>query len=715
MAGPLFSTSWYRVAALTPRLRSHAQIHRHRYRGFTWYVLQDLSTERFHRFSPAAHLIIGLMDGRRTVQEIWDVAAGRLGDDAPTQDEMIQLLAQLHGADVLQCDVPPDAEEILRRYEREQRRQWQSRLFSVFSWRIPLVDPERFLERWLPFVGPLVGWAGALLWLAVVGPAAVLAAAHWGDLTANVADRVLAPQNLLLLWLVFPAVKALHELGHAFAARRFGGEVHDLGVMILVLTPVPYVDASSSWAFRSKWARVAVGAAGMVVELFLAALALFVWLAVEPGTVRLVAYNVVFIAGVSTLVFNANPLLRFDGYYILADLIEIPNLRARASAWVGYLVERHLLGRTEAEAPPATPGERRWFVVFAIGSFLYRVAVSVAILVFVASQFFAVGVLLAALGVVTWVLVPLVRGASFLFTSPRLRRVRRRALVATGSLTAGALLVTCLIPMPLRTVGEGVVWIADEAIVRAGTEGFVDRIVATPGARVGRGDVLVVLREPSVTARAEVAAARLRELQARADEQLVTDRVRSDILKEEMAQAARELALAREREAELTVKSRAAGTFVAPRAEELPERFVKRGELLGYVVDPGAVTVRAVVPQDNSQLVRHRTRGAEVRLAERMPRVLAAVVRRVVPGASDRLPTSALGTAGGGRIPVDPTDPEGVKVLQPVFQLDLELPPGAGVAHVGGRAYVRFDHGWEPLAVQAYRRVRQLFLSRFNV
>ena len=137
-------------------------------------------------------------------------------------------------------------------------------------------------------------------------------------------------------------MKALHECGHGFATKVLGGEVHEAGIILLALMPVPYVDASAASAFRSKGQRVLVGAGGMLVELFLASLALFVWLLVEPGPVRAVAWNVMLIGGVSTLVFNANPLLRFDGYYILADAIDIPNLGSRANAWLGWTAERHL-------------------------------------------------------------------------------------------------------------------------------------------------------------------------------------------------------------------------------------------------------------------------------------------------------------------------------------------------------------------------------------
>ncbi len=161
MAQQLFSPSWYRVAKLTPRLRTHAQIHRHQYRGETWYVLQDLASERFHRFSPPAYFVIGLMDGKNTVQEIWDRALAQLGDDAVTQDEVIQLLGQLHAADVLQCDVPPDTAELFRRREQQERRVLMKKVFSVFAWQIPLFDPERVLGRLMPFVRPFFGLAAS--------------------------------------------------------------------------------------------------------------------------------------------------------------------------------------------------------------------------------------------------------------------------------------------------------------------------------------------------------------------------------------------------------------------------------------------------------------------------------------------------------------------------------------------------------------------------
>jgi putative peptide zinc metalloprotease protein len=715
MSQSLFSPSWYRVASLTPKLRAHAQIHRHQYRGETWYVLQDLSSERFHRFSPAAYFIIGLMDGKTPVQKIWDRALAQLGDDAVTQDEVIQLLGQLHAADVMQCDVPPDTAELFRRREKQERSKAVKRALSIFAWQIPLFDPDRLLDRLMPLVRPFFAWFGFALWCVVVGGGTVLAGTNWRELSENVLDRVLLPENLLLLWLVFPVLKLLHEFGHAFAVKARGGEVHEMGVMILVLTPVPYVDASSAWAFRSKWQRIAVGAAGMMVELFVASIALFVWLSVEPGIFRALLYNVMLIAGVSTVLFNANPLLRFDGYYMLMDWLEIPNLRQRGTQYLIYLAERYLFGRRESEPPLSTRGERAWFVGWSVASFFYRILVIVAILLFLGEQSLLLGLIFAGFTAFAWFVAPMVKIGNYLLNSPRLRRVRGRAMSATAAAVLGLVGLFFVVPVPLRTTAQGVVWLPEEGFARAGADGFVEKVVVAPGTWVKAGDTLIETSDVLLLTELKVLQARVLELDARYREQSATDRVRAQILDEERRFAIQNLERAKERASELTIKAKAEGEFVLPRAADMPGRYVRQGELLAHVVNREAIIVRAIVSQQDIDLVRNATRGVEVRLAEHIADKVRASVKRVVPSASEQLPTAALGTQGGGQVAVDPGDKEGRKALQRYFQIDVELPPAERALHVGARAYVRFDHGWEPLGFQWYRRARQLFLSRFNV
>jgi len=715
MTESLFSGAWYRVADLKPRIRSHAKIHRHQYRGETWYVLQDLASGRVHRFSPASYLVLGLMDGCRTIQQIWDTALAGLGDDAPTQDEMIQLLGQLHSADILQCDVAPDIAELFQRHERQRRSKLIGQLLSPLWWRFPLLDPERLLGRLLPWARPFFGIGGAFLWASVVGVALVLVGVYWADLTSNFLDRVLSARNLLVLWLLLPALKALHEVGHGLATKAFGGEVHDMGVMLLIVSPLPYVDASSASAFPSKWQRIVVGAAGMLVELFLAALALFVWLAAEPGVLRTVAYNTILVAGISTVLFNANPLLRYDGYYMLSDFLEIPNLYTRSRSYLAYLCERYLFGHQEAETPPASRSERTWFVVYAVSAFAYRLLVIAGIAFFLLYKFFYLGVAATVALVAAWIGVPTWKAIGFVLRNPRLHRVRGRALGVSLGLAGLVVALVGFLPVPSRTAAEGVVWVPEEALVRAGASGFVERMVARPGSRVRPGDVLLECADPSLLARVQVLAARLREFRARYDEQRAADRVKAAQFQEEIRYVEEDLARARAEQGALTVRSQAEGIFVLPAAADLPGRFVRRGELLGYTVNLERITVRAVIPQTSVDLVQQRTIGVEVRLSERIGETVPATVRREVPGASERLPSPALGLGGGGRVPVDPRDTQGVTAMERVFQIDLELPSTLPLLNVGGRAYVRFDHGWEPLAVQWARQVRQLFLARLNV
>ena len=281
---------------------------------------------------------------------------------------------------------------------------------NPLAMRFKLFDPEKFLVRFEPFVRPVFNWVGALVWLALVGYAVFLVGVHWPEFTRNVTDRVLAPENLVLVWIIFPILKALHEFGHAFAIKLLKGEVHEMGIIFLVFTPIPYVDASSSLAFRSKWERALVGAAGIFVELFLAAIAVLVWVNVEPGFVRSVAYNVVLIAGVSSLLFNVNPLLRFDGYYILMDLLEIPNLGQRGNRYLAYLVQRYLFGIRDAEPPLSSRGERIWFSIYSSAAFVYRIFIYTAIIVFIASNFFIAGVLIALWAIASMIVYPLFKG-----------------------------------------------------------------------------------------------------------------------------------------------------------------------------------------------------------------------------------------------------------------------------------------------------------------
>ena len=712
---PFLSSSWYRVARLRPKLRDHARIRRHRYRGRIWYVLDDRLSSRVHRLSPSAYIFVALMDGRRTVDDLWSNVVRQNGESAPTQDEIVHLLAQLHASDLLQSDISPDSLEVFDRFVTQKRTRLKQMLLNPMSLRLPIFDPDPFLERTLPLVRPLLGWFGGLLWFAVVIPALVLAAGRWSELSENVTDRLLATENLLLLSLVFPVVKLLHELGHGYATKVFGGAVHEFGIMLIMGMPTPYVDASSSSGFRNKSRRALVGAAGMIVEVFVAALALHVWRIAEPGAVRTLCFNVITVAGVSTLIFNGNPLMRYDGYYILIDVLEIPNLASRSAQLWRAMVDKYAFRVADARIPAGAPGELKWLVSYAPAAFMYRMSVQFGIALFLAGRFFFIGVFLASWTVVTGVLIPVFNSLKYVATSRTLQKHRARAVGLTAGLAAAAVIMLAIFPFPLHTVSEGVVWLPDNAILRAGTDGFVRRLLVPPDTIVRAGDALIETQEPQLEANVETLTWRVEELQSALDAARFRDRPGAEVAAIDLASAKSELARQDERARHLVARSEADGTFVLAKSEDMPGRFFRQGEVLGYVTPASSNIVRVVVPQDDIELVRNSLRGVSVKLSGRVWETNSARLVREVPAASSQLPSKALSTAGGGSFAVDPGDRESRKTLQRYFQFDIELPPEAAAIAFGSRVYVRFEHESEPLGFQLFRRLRQLFLARLNV
>jgi putative peptide zinc metalloprotease protein len=458
-----------------------------------------------------------------------------------------------------------------------------------------------------------------------------------------------------------------------------------------------------------------VGAAGILVEAFLGSLALFVWLSVEPGNISAIAYSIMLIGGVSTVLFNGNPLLRFDGYHILGDALEIPNLGNRSNAYLMYLMQRYVLRARNATSPVTAPGERFWLPAYGLAAFAYRMFIMIAIVVFVASKFFFVGVLIAMWSLFALIVMPFWKAGKFLVSSPVLARRRGRA-VLFSALAVGLLVAFFgLFPAPLRTQVEGVVWLPEQSMVRAGTDGTMVKLLAEPNSIVRAGDPLLELEDSFLPVRVRLLESRLEELEMTQALQRENDLVMAQNTREQIFEVQENLDRAIERLGKLTIRAPADGVFVVPADSDLPDQFLRQGQLVGYILNPEEFLVRIVVPQDHIALVRENTRGVRLRLAGDVSKVYDSAIARQVPGATDRLPNAALGTSGGGDVIVDPRDNEGLTTLQKVFQFDVSLPGDQVIEQVGGRVYVRFDHGTAPLGTQIYNAIRRLLLRQFNV
>lgn len=724
---PTFSESWYRVAALRPRLRSTVQVYRQHFRGQMWHVLQDPAANQFFRLNEPAYRFVALLDGQRPVADVWRICNEQLGDSAPTQGEAIQLLGQLYGSNLIQAELPPDTEGLFRRFQKRRTREVQGYLTNLLFVRIPLFDPNRFLNRFVGLFGKAFTWYGFVIWLILIaaGLYAVINSPY--DLAAP-AKNILDPASLPLLYVSFVLIKVFHEFGHGFACKKFGrqaggGEVHVLGVMLLVFTPMPYVDASSAWAFRSKWHRAFVGAAGMYIELAVAAVAAMIWAGTDPtSTVHVICFNVMFIASVSSLVFNGNPLLRYDGYYILSDLLEIPNLAQRSKDHIYYLVKRYVWGVRQARPVAHSTGEKVWFIFYGVASTIYRVLILTAILLFISEKLFFLGVLLAVGAVIAWVGVPVLKFLRYLATDGELMRVRGRAVMSTVLFLAGVVGAVGLIPMPDRHRVEGVIEASRMSAVYARADGFVEGYLPTGRTVSPDGEPVLVCRNPELDALHDQILARQRELTIRQDlERQRLNPTAPKAIGEQLRALETQKQWIEQQQAGLSLKAPLAGTWMSMRVDHLAGAYVNKGDPVGVVASLNDLVISAPVSQQQTAVLAEAYATAEVRLKGRPELKFSAEIVYIPPAGQYELPTPALGFGGGGSIATAADDRQGIKAAEQVFQVRLKpdrpyVVAEDGQAHVplllNQRVIVRFELPPKPLIQQWWRSLLQLIQRR---
>jgi putative peptide zinc metalloprotease protein len=650
------------------------------------------------------------------VQEVWQECLNRFPDDAPGQEAAIQLLAQLYFANLLQYNIAADTAQLFQRYQKRKQRELGSRLTNIMFMRFPLLDPDRFLVRTLPVVGKLISWFGAGLWLLVVGLGVKVVADNW-DAVRQQAHGVLATGNLPWLYASLILIKTIHEFGHAYFCRKFGGEVHAMGIMLMIFTPVPYVDATSAWSFRSRWQRLLVGAAGMIVELFFAALAAFIWVRTGEGAVHTLAYNAMIVASVSTLIFNLNPLLRFDGYYMLSDLLEIPNLTQRANQQLRYYVERGLFGVRKLEPPARTKAEAGWLTTFGITSGIYRIIVFAGILLVVADKFLIIGLLMAAVCAISWVAVPTWKFINYLASSPQLERVRPRAIAVSIGLAAVLVALLQFVPFPHHFRAPGVLRASERSDVINATAGYIVEVHVTSGTTVRAGQPLVRLQNRELELQLANTRAKRVELEARLLKATSGEIASVKPLQAQLAACEQELRKYQADAAALEIRARHDGVWVAPGIETLRGRWIVRGNHLGVLVNPAAFEFLAIVQQeDGDALFARRLPGAEVRINGQVAPVIAVQGLKVIPGEQRVLPSAALGWLAGGEVAVAADDPRGQRAAEPFFEVHAIVQAPAEIALLDGRSgKIRFDLAAEPLLPRWTRSLMQLLQKRYQL
>ncbi|HDR14421.1 MAG TPA: hypothetical protein ENN79_02820 [Desulfobacteraceae bacterium] len=715
--GRTFSESWHRISRLKISLGPTVKARKQLFRGEIWYVLYDPFNNQYFRLRPEAYEFVVRLRRDRTVEEVWEECLRRNPEGAPGQEDVLQLLTQLYFANLLYFDVPADSAKLFDRYKKRRQREVRSKLLSIMFFRLPLLDPEFMLRKIKPLLKLIVGPLGAVIWLAVVAAAVKVVVDNFDTATSQI-QGILSPANLPLLYLGLVIVKTIHEFGHAFVCKRFGGEVHVMGVMLLVFTPLPYIDATSSWSFRSRWHRALVGASGMIAEIFVAALAAFYWAHSAPGTWNSIAYNMMVIASVSTVLFNANPLLRFDGYYILSDLLDIPNLHTRSTRHLRHLCEYYLFGYRDSSSPAETGKEAFWLTVFGILSGIYKVVVFAGIILFVADKFLLLGLMMAFFCIFAWGVVPLYKFVVYLASSPRLARNRVRAVGVSLLLFCTIFGLLGFFPAPNRFRAPGVLESVNYVRVVNDAPGYVLEVAVPSGSEVAPRTPLMVFGDRELELE-------IQRFQAQRDETFAMElRARTErvadvepILKRLETIEANLKNLERQK-AELTVRARQQGIWVSPQSTEMVGTWLPRGTVLGEIVDPSSFRFSAVVSQEEAAnlFVDQKMTQAEVRLYGQVAGNVDVTGVSIIPFQHERLPSAALGWRGGGQVAVSPSDEQGVQAAEPFFQIYAFTRAHEDVMFFHGRTgKLRFTLNSEPLLLQWGRKLRQLLQKRYQI
>lgn len=717
MATTVFSDSWFRVSGLRVALLPSVEVKVQQFRGRTWYVLQDPYTQRFFRASVQACRFIQTLQPDRTVEDVWEDFVNNHPHDAPSREEVIQLLSQLHMSNLLYSLQQSDNEAIVKRYKAQKKKEFMGKLASFLFLRIPLFNPDALLNRARPLVMAMTGWIAFWIWLLVLTAGAWVAFEHRSELMDQT-QGVLSVSNLPWLYVCLAGLKLFHEAGHAFVCKRFGGEVRTVGVMFLLFTPLPYVDASSSWGFANHWHRIYVTFAGMAVEFFFAAAGALVWAYTGPGLIHSLAFNVMLIGSVSSLLFNGNPLLRFDAYYMLSDYVQIPNLYQKAQQQWRYFGDRYLLGTVGAQSKATDHKEWTWLTAYGLLSFAYLMLITFGITLFLMDQWLPLGLVVLAMTLYSRFLVPLGQLIRHL-RSNATQGNRQRAVGVVSFIALVLFVLVTVVPFPSAYRAQGIVKATHASNVYVQTTGRLEQLLVSHGERVRAGQLLARFSNTDLEAEMLQTESALQEAQAQIRQALHLSSPDVTALQDKAeALQLRQLNL-QEQARLLEVRASQDGEWVSPELHEQVRSWIQRGQTLGEVVDTRGFRFLAVMPQEQADIVfKNQFVSAQLRLSGQADISLTLPQVNIIPFQSDKLPSTALGWMGGGDIAVQTQDTSGAKAMESFFLLQGEIPEAQKhqltLLH-GASGTLRLESRPQPLASQAYRALKQLVQKRYSI
>lgn len=632
------------------------------------YTVHDPLHSRYFRVGLAEYSFLTLLDGRSTVQNCYSQLSTAMPFHTLSQDDIVSLCQWAIRSDLVNnLDHP----ELSQETSEHNPASLMSKLnFLIF--RRPLGNPDQLFGTLARYSSWLFSPLALACWCFLLTGALFRIALNWTQFY-NSSKTILATENWLLLGGCWVVLKLFHESAHAIVCKRYQGSVREAGILFVLFAPLPYVDVTSSWNFASRLKRMHVAAAGLYIELLIAAIAACIWGQTSLAWLNHLCFNIVFTASITSLLFNLNPLMKFDGYYILVDLLGIPNLYTNGQLWIQHWAKRNLLG-VNTRLPNWTPRVRRIIASYGIASFCWRIMVCVSLTVTAATLLEGAGVILSLIAIGFWIIQPACRCAKYIVQgkageSPS----HTRFILVSGTSLLLAFLVFRYVPWIGNFHAPAIVEFAPLHVEHAEIPGFVREIYVNSGEQVRQGQALLQLQNPELELEIkqlniEMQQSELRIHQYEQQRQIAERQVEQEALQELQTKLSEKQKLLNQ----LTIHSEINGRVVTRNLASLLGTFLDQGETIITIGDDTRKELHVAVDQTELDQFVNKPDKTVMLHASSKP-LLACTIKKVVPRATVTLNHPALAAAYGGSLPVKPVSSaesqSEYELLEPRFNL----------------------------------------------
>ncbi len=704
---------------LQVKLRPDLVVQPQFYEGMTHYVVKDPIALKYFRFKIEEYFLLQQFDGKNTLQDVKRAFERKYRPQTISIDDLTRFTAQLHEAGIVQIDSADQAKVLIRRRRKNRwKKVWQF-FANILYIKIPIIDPEKLLTgmypyfRWI-FTSYFVTFAVGMMLAALT-----LVASNWTEFYAKLPEfqSFFNWYTIFAFWCSLAVVKVIHEFGHGLTAKHYGGEVHEMGMLFLVLTPALYCDVTDSWLLPNKWKRIWISAAGIFVECFLASCATFVWWYAQDGLLKSLSMATMFICSVNTIMFNANPLLRYDGYYVMADWLEIPNLRIKSTQFFSYLFQEKVLG-LEIPVQSYMPRSRRFlFVTYAVASYLYRWVVTFSIIFFL-TQFLkkwglqSIGYMMAAGSLVPLLFMPIYQMIKFVRTPGRMRKVKKaRAagfFAVAGAIVAGIL----LIPTPLRVQGTLVLKAAKPQELYAEVPGRLVELNVRDGEWVKKDTKIASLSNPEkLRERTDLQEKQASNL-AKAAWFGQSHEPESRVMKKQHEQMAMDLEPGIDKVAhqisKLDLYADRDGQVMGVPHPETVGQWLKPGKPFCEVGDPHKLEAHLILDQGDIDLIA-LNRPAWIKIYGDSEVTWRSYIGEIAKRNRDDIPAE-LSNSAGGEIATKQDQKTGQnKPINAVYELVIPVDNPNLVLQPGQRGFAKIDGGTHTLGWWLWRLITKTF------